>query len=125
MADDMMSTLKGLLGDNADEKIQSVLQALQSTAQESGGEPAEQKAAPADISGSESMSATSPGGMNLENIEYIMRLKSLMEEMGNANDDRSNLLLSLRPYMRKERQQGIDQAIRILNLSKFSGLFKL
>ena len=126
MANDMMSTLKGLLGDNADEKIQSVLSALQSTNQTPKEETAETTAAPAETPGPAPAKPMKTSGTNgMEGMEYIMKIKNVIDEMGSANDARSNLLLSLRPYMRQERQRGIDNAIRVLNLSKFSGLFKL
>lgn len=121
MANDIMSTLKGLLGDDAEEKIQSVLRSLQESDTEPDA-PVAEKAAPAEET--QTASAQKPA-LDLESIEYILKIKSALDEAGNANDDRSNLLLSLRPYMREERQKGIDQAIRMLNLSKFSGLFRL
>lgn len=125
MANDMMSTLKGLLGDNADEKIQSVLSAL------GGAEPkasaAEEPVAEADAQVIEDIpKPQQSGGLNLnaDSLQYMMKIKNVIDEMGSANDSRSNLLLSLRPYMRTERQRGIDNAIKILNLTRIAGLFK-
>ncbi len=125
MANDMMSTLKGLLGDNADEKIQSVLSALQNTSQTPQEETVETTVKTVEPAPKPAQSRPSGGG-GTEGMEYLMKIKNIIDEMGSAGGDaRSNLLLSLRPYMRKERQRGIDNAIRVLNLSKFSGLFKL
>ena len=112
MANDMMNTLRSLLGDNADEKIKTVLQSLQSgnpsgTAENAPAPAPPQKAAPA------------PEGM-----EYLMQIKSIIDQMGSANDSRSKLLMSLRPYMRQNRQHGIDNAVKILNMARFSGLFR-
>lgn len=109
MANDMMSTLKGILGDNADEKIQSVLNGLQSSSDSNSVLDADSPSLP-----------VSSGGSN----EYLDQIKSIVNQMGSANDTRSNLLLSLKPYMRTERQRSIDNAVKILNLTKFSGLFK-
>lgn len=111
MADDMSSAinaLKGILGDNADEKIQSVMNSLGAGG---GGEL------------SESQSTSAPT-LNDDSMQYIMRMKGLIDEMSHSNDARSNLLLSLKPYMRQSRQQGIDNALRLLSLSKFSAVFK-
>ena len=48
-----------------------------------------------------------------------MQIKSIVDEMGNGeNDDRSRLLRSLRPFMRTNRQKTIDSAIRLLSLTK-------
>ena len=122
MSNDMMNTLKGLLGDNAEEKIQSVLQSLQTTDSPSNTEMMETTQPEPE---QKVVKAPNKNILNTDSMEYILRLKGIIDEMGNANDDRSNLLLSLRPYMRQERQKGIDHAIRFLNLSKFSGLFRL
>ena len=111
MANDMMSTLKGLLGDNAEEKIKSVLGNFQASN------------TPTDTSAEVSApipSATLPP----EGLDFLMQMRGLIEQMGNSNDSRSNLLLSLRPYMRSERQRGIDNAVRLLNMARISGLFR-
>jgi len=112
MADDMMSTLKGLLGDNAEEKIRSVLSALgNNTPEDSSPEP--------------QLPEDSPVSLNSDALESVGKLKSIIDDIGKPNDTRSNLLMSLRPYMRNERQKSIDSAIKLLNLSKISGLFRL
>lgn len=114
MADDILNTLKGLLGDNAEEKIQSVLSALGNS-----------EASPIDsdsFSVPENFSGPSPSS---DILNSAGGLKNILDSMGTPNDSRTNLLMSLRPYMRSERQQSIDSAIRLLNISKFSGLFKL
>ena len=97
---DMMDTLKGILGDDAEEKIQTVLNGLQS-------------------GGSEISDNTEIG-----NTDYLSQIKALVGQMGKANDSRSNLLLSLKPYMRAERRNSIDNAVKILNLTRIAGLFK-
>lgn len=112
MANDMMNTLRSLLGDNADEKIKTVLQSLQS-----GSVPGAASSAPPPSSGSTTSSAP-------EGTEYLMQIKNIIDQMGSANDSRSRLLMSLRPYMRQNRQHGIDNAVKILNMARFSGLFR-
>ena len=114
MADDMMATLKELLGDNAEEKIQSVLSAL-------GSGNSSESASVSQIT-SDSSPASS---FNADTLRSIGNLKSIIDDIGRPNDTRSNLLMSLKPYMRSERQKSIDSAIKLLNLSKFSGLFRL
>ena len=100
-----MDTLKGILGDNADEKIQNVLSGLQSGSNSEGG------------------ASALPASANSGN-DYMEQIKNIVSQMGSANDTRSNLLLSLKPYMRAERRRSIDNAVKILNLTRFSGLFK-
>lgn len=116
MSEDMMGTLKGLLGDNADEKIQSVLSML-------GNSSPTQKSQESVKQENLSNRANSPS-LNPEMFQYISQLKGMIDDMGRANDSRSTLLLALKPYMRQTRQRGIDNAIRLLNISKMTGLFK-
>ena len=111
MSDDILNTLKGMLGDNAEEKIQSVLSSLSGNSAPSS----ENEIAPSSVSPS----------INTDALESFSKIKEIIDDFGRANDSRSNLLLSLKPYMRSERQKSIDNAIRLLNISKFSGLFKL
>ncbi len=107
---DMLNSLKGLLGDNADEKIGAVLNALSSN----NDKPINVED---DISVDNSFSQP-------DQSQYISQIKNIISEMGNATDSRSNLLLSLRPYMRDNRKKSIDNLIKVLNISKFSGFFK-
>ena len=106
MDNDMLNTLKGMLGDNAEEKIQTVLQSLQSGNNEN------------------SENAIASSGSSAPIPDYISQIKGIINQMGSANDSRSNLLLSLKPYMRAERKQSIDSAVKLLNLTKLAGLFK-
>lgn len=113
MAEDMNSALnviKGLLGDNADEKIQSVVNSLSENTADNGIS-VDNAAQSADLTGD-------------DNMQYILRMKGLLDEMSHTNDARSNLLLSLKPYMRESRKQGIDNALKLLSLTKVSALFK-
>ena len=91
---DMMDTLKDLLGDNAEDKIKTVMDMLKSD-----------------------------GNGGSENSLDISKLQDIGNILKNPDDERSRLLLSLKPFMRTSRQKGIDSAVKLLTLSKFSGLF--
>lgn len=107
---DMMDTLKELLGDNADEKINSVLSMLSSGSGENSGseKPAKSDAA---------TPAITP--------ELIMQAQALMQQLSSAeNDDRSNLLISLKPYMRESRRKTIDDAVKFLSAARITRLFQ-
>lgn len=94
---DAMDTLKGILGDDAEDKIKNVM---------------------SQFSGSGSDTGSSD--------DYLNEMKDVLERLGSSHSDpRANLLMSLRPYMSSNRQKSIDGAIRLLNLSKLSGLLKL
>ncbi len=93
---DAMETLKGILGDDAEDKIKSVMGSL------------------------------SAGGTDNNSLEYVMQMKDIMSKLANdRNDPRSNLLMSLKPYMRSSRQKSIDNAVRLLNLTKLTGIMRM
>lgn len=52
-------------------------------------------------------------------INTILKMKNLMDKMNsNKNDPRSNLLLSLKPYLNNNRKQKLDQYMQFLNISQ-------
>lgn len=52
-------------------------------------------------------------------INTIIKLKSIMDNFNNnKNDPRSNLLLSLKPYLADSKKEKVDQYIKFLNLAK-------
>lgn len=76
-------------------------------------------------SNNSSESSTNDGNnsFNLD-FETIMRLQKIMNQMKNEkNDPRTNLLLSLKPYLKDSRQQKIEQYINIFKITKIIDLF--
>ena len=57
-------------------------------------------------------------------IETMMKIKSIMETLNTKNDPRSNLLYSLKPYLRKGKQSKLDQYANLLKITQVSNLFK-
>jgi len=52
-------------------------------------------------------------------INMILKLKSIMDEMNHSqNDPRSNLLVSLKPYLKASRKEKVDQYIGLLRMTK-------
>ena len=97
-----MDTLKNILGDGAEDKIKNVMNSL--TSADSGNV-------------SESVDSDS--------IEQFMQLKDIMQSMtANRNDPRTNLLMSLKPYMRSSRQKSIDSAVKLLGLTNITKMLK-
>lgn len=114
---DMMSTLKGFLGDDAEDKIKNAMNMLSGSGiLDSGNSGSGEK---------ENLPQKSSNQPVLppEGLEMIMQLKGMADKISTANDSRSNLLISLRPFMRSERQQSIDKMVRLINIGRFSGLF--
>lgn len=70
-------------------------------------------------------SNTSDNSVNFNNIDFetIMKIKSVIESLNTSNNQDSQLLYSLKPYLRKSRQKKIDQYINILKISQVSKLF--
>lgn len=99
---DIADTLKGLLGDDAEDKLKSVIGSLSSDG-----------------------NTQSVPGAGSNGLGDIMQLRNMIDGMTmNRNDPRTNLIMSLRPYMREGRQQSIDSAVRlmgIMNIIKLLG----
>lgn len=94
---DPMDALKGILGNDAEDKIKNVMSQLTDNSSE-----------------------------NEDANEYLNDMKLLVDKLSNSKaDPRANLLLSLRPYMSSGRRKSIDSAVKLLNLSKLSGFIKL
>ena len=66
------------------------------------------------------------GGFDFSSIDMntILKMKSVMEKMNNKNDPRANLLYSLKPYLREERKDKLDQYANLLNVAKIADLLK-
>ena len=56
-------------------------------------------------------------------MNTILKMQSIMSKMNNSNDPRSNLLQSLKPYLREERKAKVDQYANLLNIAKIAELF--
>ncbi|MCI8759882.1 MAG: hypothetical protein HFJ34_01945 [Clostridia bacterium] len=57
-------------------------------------------------------------------MNTILKMKSVMEKLNNSNDPRSNLLYSLKPYLREEKKGKLDQYANLLNVAKIADIFK-
>ena len=68
---------------------------------------------------------------NINNFDFskidmnmILKMKSIMENLNSSNDPRSNLLYSLKPYLRDEKKNKIDQYANLLNFAKVAEVLK-
>lgn len=57
-------------------------------------------------------------------MNTILKMKSAFDNMNNKNDPRSNLLYSLKPYLRQNKQEKLDQYVNLLNFSKVADMLK-
>lgn len=56
-------------------------------------------------------------------FETIMRMKTIIDKMNAKDDPRSNLLQSLKPYLKDSRKSKVDQYIQLMNMSKVMDVF--
>lgn len=73
---------------------------------------------------------TSSNSSSINNFDFnkidmntMMKMKSVMEKMNHASDPRSNLLQSLKPYLRDEKKGKLDQYANLLNMANLIELF--
>ena len=68
----------------------------------------------------------SENNFDLNNIDMatVMKMKSVMEKMNNKNDPRSNLRYSLKPDLREQKQEKLDQYANLMNVAKIAELLK-
>ena len=55
---------------------------------------------------------------------FLLKAGKALSQFNSTPDDRCALLSSLRPYLRPERQERVDEAIRILHLLRLVELFR-
>lgn len=68
--------------------------------------------------------SNSEDSSNAFDVETILKIKSIMETLNQTDDPRSNLLYSLKPYLRESRRSKIDQYVNMFKITKVSNLFK-
>ncbi|MBR2916715.1 MAG: hypothetical protein IKC07_03855 [Clostridia bacterium] len=55
----------------------------------------------------------------------LLKIQKIMSMTSNSSDsERANLLRSLKPFLKEERQGKVDKAIQLMNMSKIISLFK-
>ena len=57
-------------------------------------------------------------------VDLSENLKSVMSGLNTNSDSRINLLNAIKPYMRSQRAGQVDNAIKILKLTKLTSLLK-
>ena len=73
-----------------------------------------------------SSNAENSSSNNFSNIDFetILKIKSIMETLNKKDDPKSNLLYSLKPYLRESRQKKLDQYVNLLKITQVTNLFK-
>ena len=94
---------------NIPDEMKNILSSLSSTSSNS--------------SESDTSSTSSDNSTPSIDLETLLKMKTIMEKMNNNNDPRSNLLLSLKPYLKDSRKEKIDQYIKLFGMSKVLEVF--
>lgn len=68
-------------------------------------------------------STDSSSNFNGIDFETITKMKSIIDKMNVKDDPRSNLLQSLKPYLKESRKSKVDQYIQLMNMSKVIDVF--
>lgn len=109
MAEDtsqLINTLMGMLGDNPQEKINAVLNSLTNEQNE------EKNTSDSDTA--------NDFQLNIPDLSMLTKMQGLFSQLGGSDDDRTHLLLALKPFLSNQRKPHIDRAIQLLKLSKLA-----
>ncbi|MGN1301130.1 MAG: hypothetical protein ACI4U9_01175 [Clostridia bacterium] len=66
---------------------------------------------------------TNNSGFGNIDFETIMKMKTIIDKMNIKDDPRSNLLESLKPYLKESRRSKVDQYIQLMNISRVMEVF--
>ena len=120
---EMLSTKEG------EEQIQSILGSLMGSASDTS---ADESKASANTASANTASSDSPqqGGLGdilsgLGNMDTLMKIQKVMNAVSNTKDSSaSNFLQALKPYLSNERRQKVDQAAKLITVTKALKAFK-
>lgn len=112
---DIMSKLSSMLNsDNIPDNLKSMLGNLKNTS-------TEETSRENNSNGSEQSSASSSPGID---FETLLKMQSIIGKLNTKDDPRSNLLLSLKPYLKPSRKDKVEQYIKLFNMSKVMDVLK-
>ena len=71
-------------------------------------------------------STSTQNSFDFSNIDMntIIKIKNIIEKMNTTNDPRSNLLASLKPYLRDSKKNKLDEYANLINLAKMADILK-
>ena len=108
-------TLNNMLSQVSPEMLNNLSSMLQSSNSSSNN---------SNYSNSNNSSKTSSNnGFNLD-AETIMKMSSIISKMNQKDNANSNLLYSLKPYLRDSRKDKLDQYANLLNVAKIAEVMK-
>lgn len=137
MSDIMQKINEMLKGNNVPDSIKSAMNELKSNASESSSHNTNSNFSSETLQNFlQSLSSQTKNTKKEEeqtsettnsiDFETIMKMKNIMEKLNHSpkDDPRANLLLSLKPYLRKGRKEKVDQYVKFLNMGKIIDVLK-
>ena len=100
---EMINNLMNILGNNSSENVQDSNNTSSNTNQNE--------------------TQASANGSNNIDFETILKMKSIIDKLNIKDDPRSNLLESLKPYLKESRKNKVDQYIQLMNISRVMEVF--
>lgn len=73
----------------------------------------------------ENQNNSNEGTTNSFDFETILKIKNILETLNKKDDPRSNLLYSLKPYLRESKKKKLDQYVNLLKFTDITGIFKM
>ena len=116
---EMLSTKEG------EEQIQSILGSLMGSASDTSAD--EGNPTPTDTNGTDVSGQNGAGNIfsGLGNIDTLMKIQKVMNTVSSTKDSAAaSFLQALKPYLSKERRNKVDQAAKLIAVTKALKAFK-
>lgn len=115
--DDSKQTLNNMLSQVSPEMLNNLSSMLQSNNSNNNFNSASSS------NSNNSSKDSSNNGFNLD-PETLMKMSSIISKMNQKDSASSNLLYSLKPYLRDSRKDKLDQYANLLNVAKIAEVMK-
>ncbi len=64
------------------------------------------------------------GNFDLDPLMLIKIMQVISEAQNPQENEKTRLLMSLKPFLKKDRQKKVDSAVKLMGMSKIISLFK-
>ena len=114
---DIVNNVKNMMDSgNIPENVNELLNNLNSNSKKTSNNMLSKKS-------SDNTSSNKGNELNID-IGTVMKMKSIIDNINQKDDPRTNLLYSLKPYLRESRKNKVDQYVNLLNMTKIADIIK-
>ena len=114
---DIVNNVKNMMDSgNIPENVKELLNNLNSNSKKTSNNMLSKKS-------SDNTSSNKGNKLNID-IGTVMKMKSIIDNINQKDDPRTNLLYSLKPYLRESRKNKVDQYVNLLNMTKIADIIK-